>query len=71
VRHGVDGYLYEVGDIRSMADGCLRILKNHSLREDLGRAARERALGEFCASKIVLQYEDLYRRIIEETHSHH
>ncbi|HEY2384244.1 MAG TPA: N-acetyl-alpha-D-glucosaminyl L-malate synthase BshA [Terriglobia bacterium] len=70
VRDGIDGYLYEVGDIDSMADGCLSILKNPELRRALGQAARDHAAQEFCASKIVLKYEDLYRRTIEEAHSH-
>ena len=70
VRHGVDGFLYDLGDVESMAAGCLSILDNTKLREELGHAARERATREFCASKIVLQYEDLYRRTIEEAHSH-
>jgi N-acetyl-alpha-D-glucosaminyl L-malate synthase BshA len=66
VRDGIDGYLYDVGDINAMADGCFSILSNRNLREDLGKAARERAMREFCASKVVLQYEDLYRQTIEE-----
>lgn len=70
VRHGIDGFLYDVGDVESMADGCLSILNNTQLREQLGHAARDRATREFCASKIVLQYEDLYRRTIEEAHAH-
>jgi glycosyltransferase involved in cell wall biosynthesis len=65
VRDGVDGFLYDVGDIHSMADGCLFILGEPHVREDMGRAARDRATREFCSSKIVLQYEDLYRRTIE------
>jgi N-acetyl-alpha-D-glucosaminyl L-malate synthase BshA len=69
VRDGVDGYLHEVGDIHSMSESCLSILNNPRLREDLGHAARDHATREFCASKIVLQYEDLYRRTIEESHS--
>jgi len=68
VRHGVDGFLYDVGDVQSMAEGCLQILTRPSLRSGLGQAARERATREFCASKIVLQYEDLYRRTIESIH---
>jgi L-malate glycosyltransferase len=69
VRQGVDGFLYDVGDIRSMAEGCLSILKDTRVREDLGKNARDRATHEFCASKIVLKYEDLYQRTIEATHS--
>jgi N-acetyl-alpha-D-glucosaminyl L-malate synthase BshA len=66
VRDGIDGFLYKVGDIKAMADGALSILKNPSMRERLGKSARDHATQEFCASKIVLQYEDLYRQTIEE-----
>jgi N-acetyl-alpha-D-glucosaminyl L-malate synthase BshA len=69
VRHSIDGFLYEVGDIKSMADGCLFILKNARARQDMGAAARERATREFCASKIVLQYEELYRQTIKDAPS--
>lgn len=69
VRDGVDGFLYEIGDVQSMAKGCLSILGNPQLRETLGKSARDRATREFCASKIVLQYEELYRRTIQEAHS--
>jgi N-acetyl-alpha-D-glucosaminyl L-malate synthase BshA len=70
VRHEVDGFLHDVGDVKSMADSCLFILNSHQTRESLGQAARERATREFCASKIVLQYENLYRRTIAEAQSH-
>src|SRR2546425_4756064 len=69
VRDGVDGYLYEVGDVKAMADGSLSILDNPKLRDNLGKAAREHATRKFCASKIVLEYEDLYARTIEEVRS--
>jgi N-acetyl-alpha-D-glucosaminyl L-malate synthase BshA len=69
VRDGVDGFLYDVGNINSMADGCLSILSNPEVRARLGKAAREHATRNFCASKIVLQYEELYRRTIEEARS--
>ena len=69
VRDGIDGFLYNVGDIGAMADGCFSILNNRELREEMGKAARDHATREFCASKIVLQYEDLYHRTIAESHS--
>jgi len=69
VQDGVEGFLYDVGDIDSMAEGCLRILENPEVRQTLGRAARDHANREFCASKIVLRYEELYRRTIAEAHS--
>jgi L-malate glycosyltransferase len=70
VRHGVDGFLYDLGDIQSMAAAALSILKDRRVREDMGKSARDRATREFCASKIVLRYEDLYQRTIEATRSH-
>src|SRR5204862_5050220 len=51
VRDGVDGFLYGVGDTVAMADRCLSILGDRVLRERMGKAARERANREFCASK--------------------
>ena len=68
VRDGIDGFLYDVGDTKAMADGCLFILQKPNVREEIGKAGRDRATREFCASKIVLQYEDLYQRTIESTH---
>ena len=69
VRDGIDGYLYEVGDVQAMADGCLSVLNNPRVRDNLGKAARGRAMRHFCASKIVLQYEDLYSQTIEDVRS--
>jgi glycosyltransferase involved in cell wall biosynthesis len=69
VRDQIDGYLCAVGDVASMADGCLRILGDSGLAAQMGRSARERARKEFCSSKIVVQYEDLYRRTIQQSHS--
>jgi N-acetyl-alpha-D-glucosaminyl L-malate synthase BshA len=65
VRSGIDGFLHEVGDIKSMAVSCLLILTKPNLREELGRNARDRATREFCASKIVVRYEELYRQTID------
>ena len=70
VREGIDGFLFDVGDVSSMAQGCLRILDDPKLRLTMGEAGRERARSEYCASKIVLQYENLYRRTIENASKH-
>jgi N-acetyl-alpha-D-glucosaminyl L-malate synthase BshA len=64
VRHGIDGLLYPVGDVEAMTDGCLSILREPERRRRMGREARARAMSEFCASSIVLRYEDLYERTI-------
>jgi len=69
VRDGVDGFLYDVGDVTAMSDGCLSILNDHKKRVEMGQQARSRARSEFCASKVVLKYEELYERTINEAHS--
>ncbi len=69
VRDGLDGFLYDVGDVSAMAEGCLAILRDPARRVEMGRMARSRAKREFCASKIVLRYEELYHRTIEQAHS--
>ena len=69
VRYVKQKTAYEIGDVESMAKGCLSILNDPQLRETLGKSARDRANREFCSSKIVLQYEDLYRRTIEQAQS--
>jgi L-malate glycosyltransferase len=69
VRHGIDGYLHNPGDVAAMSESCLRILDNPTLREEMGRRARTRARKEFCASKIVVKYEELYQQTIQEAHS--
>jgi N-acetyl-alpha-D-glucosaminyl L-malate synthase BshA len=70
VREGIDGFLYDVGDVSSMAEGCLTILDDPRLRSTMGEAARDRARREYCASKIVVQYESLYRQTIERARKH-
>ena len=70
VRDGIDGFLYDVGDVTSMAQGCLRILEDPRLRSTIGEAAREHAHRDYCSSKIVAQYEELYRRTIETAAKH-
>jgi N-acetyl-alpha-D-glucosaminyl L-malate synthase BshA len=64
IRHGVDGYLEELGDVTAMATDALRILRDEGLRRSMGQAARKRALETFAEGPIVDQYEALYRRVL-------
>ncbi len=61
IRHGIDGYLVEVGDLEEMANCSQQILRNEALRRRLGREARRRVLGKFTPQRIVPQYESLYQ----------
>jgi N-acetyl-alpha-D-glucosaminyl L-malate synthase BshA len=67
IDHGKTGYLADVGDVDTMARYAIDLLKNeHGLRE-MGKAARAVAKERFSSNKIVSQYEDFYRRILERS----
>jgi L-malate glycosyltransferase len=70
VEDGEDGYLHALGDVSAMAESCLRILNDADFRTEMGQTARAHATRDFCASKIVLKYEELYRQTIQsQAHS--
>jgi N-acetyl-alpha-D-glucosaminyl L-malate synthase BshA len=64
VRDGVEGYLVEPRDVKTMAARALEILTTRGLREKMGKAARERALSQFCSTRIIPLYEKLYERVL-------
>jgi N-acetyl-alpha-D-glucosaminyl L-malate synthase BshA len=64
VEDGSVGFLYPIGDVERMADGVCRILGDPVLRERLSTNARAHAIHKFSRDSVVVQYENLYRRII-------
>jgi N-acetyl-alpha-D-glucosaminyl L-malate synthase BshA len=67
IEHGVSGYLADVGDVDTMARYAIELLNDESQLRKMGKAARAVAKARFCANKIVPEYEDFYRRILERT----
>jgi len=67
IEDGVSGYLAEVGDVDTMAQRAIELLSDENRLRAMGKAARAMARARFCASKIVPQYEDFYRRVIERS----
>ncbi len=66
IQDGVEGYLVPPKDVKTMADRALEILTNPARREQMGKAARQRALRDFCSTKIIPLYEQLYKRVLGE-----
>jgi len=58
------GFLYPVGDVNAMVKGCVRILENPELAEEMGKKGRERAIEKYNIDYIVDKYEDLYRKVL-------
>jgi len=58
------GFLYPVGDVHAMVEGCIHILENPELAVEMGKKGRKRAIEDYNVDRIVSIYEDLYKRIV-------
>ncbi len=67
IEHGKSGYLADVGDVDTMAGYAIELLSNDHLLREMGKQARAAAMDRFCSTKIVKQYEDFYRRVLERS----
>ncbi len=65
ITDGRDGFLAEVGDVQTMADRVLLLLREPDRRRHIAEAARETALTRFCSTLIIPQYERYYRQVLE------
>jgi L-malate glycosyltransferase len=66
IEDGVNGLLYEIGDVDGMAAGAISILSDPALLERLSTASRRTAQDHFCASRIIPLYEQYYERILAQ-----
>jgi L-malate glycosyltransferase len=65
IHDGVEGYLVSSRDVKTMAARALDILTQPERHEQMGKAARQRALSAFCSNNIIPLYENLYRRVVD------
>jgi N-acetyl-alpha-D-glucosaminyl L-malate synthase BshA len=67
IEHGKSGYLAEVGDVDTMARYALELLNDEKGFREMAKACRGVAQSRFCSSKIIPEYEDFYRRVLERS----
>jgi L-malate glycosyltransferase len=67
IEHGTSGYLADVGDVDAMARYAIELFNNETHLRAMGKQARAVAKARFCSSKIVPQYEEFYRRVLERS----
>ena len=67
IEHGKSGYLADVGDVQAMAGYALDLLRDETNLRAIGKASRASAQSRFCSSKIIPQYEEFYRRVLERS----
>jgi len=67
IEHGKSGYLADVGDVETMANYAINLLKDESALQKMANACRAVAQSRFCSTKIIPQYEEFYRRVLERS----
>ena len=67
IEHGRNGFMAEVGDIDTMAQYAIDLLTDDKKLNTMAVQARASAQAHFCASKIIPQYEQFYRRVLERS----
>ena len=66
VEDGVSGILVPPRDLHALAQGILRLARDADLRNQMGKAAQERALERFDISRIAREYEALYLKLLKK-----
>lgn len=64
VTHGLDGYLFPVGDVAAMSDAAIALLSDKSKLDTMKGEARTTAVTRFSSNLMVPRYEDYYLRVI-------
>jgi glycosyltransferase involved in cell wall biosynthesis len=67
IENGVNGCLFPVGDVESMAQCAIALLKDPARLETMGTAARQTAQDHFCASRIIPLYERYYEQVLAQS----
>ena len=67
IEHGRTGFMAEVGDIETMARYAIDLLRDDKKLDIMGVQARASAQARFCSTRIIPQYEQFYRRVLERS----
>lgn len=67
IEHGKSGYLAGVGEVDTMADYAIELLRDEKRLANMGKQARFDAESRFCSSEIIPHYENFYRCVLERS----
>ncbi|HET9789889.1 MAG TPA: N-acetyl-alpha-D-glucosaminyl L-malate synthase BshA, partial [Candidatus Angelobacter sp.] len=65
IEHGRTGFLAQVGDVETMARCAIDILSDEKRLREMGMLARWEAQSRYCSTKIIPEYEQFYKRVLE------
>ncbi len=63
---GISGYLFEPGDIQSMAQACIALVDNPVARREMGKAGQEFAHQQFDLKQMIVDIEMLYEELLQK-----
>ncbi len=67
IEDGVNGLLYNVGDVDAMAAGAIALLRDPARHQAMRDAARRTAQTSFCSTLVVPQYVKFYEKVLAST----
>jgi N-acetyl-alpha-D-glucosaminyl L-malate synthase BshA len=63
--HDETGYLFPIGETEKMAEAAVALLRDHERHQRFARNARDRAVREFDATRIIPRYEAFYEEVLQ------
>ena len=67
IDHGKTGFLAPVGDVEAMSEFAIEILSDEKRLREMSKLARYEAQARYCTTKIIPQYEEFYRKVLERS----
>jgi len=67
IENGVNGLLFEVGDVDGMSTAAIDLLNDPERLERISATGRRTAQDHFCTSRIIPLYEKYYQRVLERS----
>ena len=64
IEDGVNGYLFEVGDVTGMSEAAVALLQNPDRLSTMAAHGRQTAQDKFCTTRIIPLYENYYKEVI-------
>ena len=62
IEDGLDGILVEEGDVKALADGILRLIRNDELRKSMGQEAFKRS-ERYSEENVMSQWVNLFNEL--------
>jgi len=66
VLDGETGFLFDVGDIGTMAERAIELLADPDKRRRMGARGREWAVQQYNTERVIPQYIELYQRVLRK-----